>query len=215
MNTIVLAALCMAVMLFMNLKRGKKYNVSFRKAITLSVAMGVMGMIGTYILYFIENGGWGGQSFFGAMLFYPLLLYPVAILARMRLTRLLDYATPPGMAMLGLFKLNCSLVGCCGGVVLYHTTTGIPVFFPSQIVEMVIAFLMMSMLVYFEYKGKYDGALYAVTLIVYGASRFAINFLRWKQDEFLFGLPPGNIWSIVSIFIGIILFAIKKLKKVA
>ena len=156
-------------------------------------------------MFFIENGTFGGQSFFGAVLFFPILLWPVSLVAHMKLSRLLDYATPPGMAMLVIFKLNCYLVGCCSGIVLYHSEEGIPYFFPSQLVEMFVAFLLAAILIYLEKRSVFRSKIYPVCIIAYGAIRFVLNFFRWNQNDFLFGMPAGNLWSIVSVVLGVLL----------
>lgn len=208
MNLAFLLSLAVSIMLMLNLLRRRKYKVSAPKAAALSIGICVMGIMGTQILYYLENGSWSGKSFFGAVLFLPVLLYPIAKLAKMQLPVLLDYAVPPGVALLALFKFNCHIAGCCSGKVLKHTKEGIPIFFPSQLVEMAVAIVIMGFLLWLEYKGKLQYRIYPVTLLIYGSTRFILNYYRWEQRAFMFGLPPGNIWSLVSIAIGIIWLAV-------
>lgn len=207
MGAKLLLSLCAVLMLIMTATCRKRYHISLLKWIPLTICVGLMGYLGTYIMFYLENGTWYGQSFFGAVLFYPILLLPIAFVFTISLSDLLDYATPPGMAVLVLFKMNCYLGGCCGGRVLYFDENGIPVFFPSQIVELVCALILTIILVIFSYKKKFKGLIYPITLILYGGSRFILNFFRyeWSQREAMnFIMPMGNIWSLVAIMIGFV-----------
>lgn len=189
-------------MFLLLLLRHQKYRVKLWKIVPLTFCIAVMGLIGTRIMFFIENGAWYGKSFFGAVLFFPVLLLPVAFVFRMHILDLLDYATPPGVALLAIFKWNCYLDGCCAGKVLWYSEAGVPAYFPSQLVEMGTAITIAVILLLLEFAKKAKRKLYPICLIVYGLTRYALNHYRWDGREFLFGMPAGNLWSTVSIYIG-------------
>jgi prolipoprotein diacylglyceryltransferase len=163
-----------------------------------------MGILGTHFLYFIENGNFNGQSFFGAVLFFPVFLFPVARLLKIPLSDMLDYTTPPGLAILVVFKFNCFLGGCCGGGVLYFKEGGIPVTFPSQLVEMVVALALTILLFVVEYKNKLKRNIYPLCLITYGSTRFILNWFRADQTEYILEMSAGHFWSIVAVVIGVV-----------
>lgn len=197
-------AVCAIVMLVLMLLRCRLYGVRMITVFPLMMCVAYMGLLGTRIMFFIENGGWYGKSFFGAVLFFPILLLPVAWLFRMRLRTLLDYATIPGIGMLAIFKWNCYTDGCCGGKVLWYSEAGIPTYFPSQLVEMGTAIALVIILLILERKPKCRGKIYPLCLILYGLVRYVLNGFRWEQTDFLFGMTAGNLWSLVSIGLGIV-----------
>lgn len=208
MEGTLLFGLCFSILVLLTFARRKKYKISIIKWIPVTVGIAAMGLLGTYIMFYIENGEWYGQSFYGAVLFFPGLLMPVAVLFRISVWDLLDFATPAGLALLAPFKLNCYLGGCCGGKVLFYDEHGLPTHFPSQIVEMFIAVVLVCMLLLIEKLPKCKHRIYSICIITYGAIRFGLNFFRLEQNDFLFGLPAGNLWSIVSVVFGILLWVI-------
>ena len=172
-----------------------------------------MGLLGTYIMHFIENGSWGGRSFFGALLFFPVLLFPIALLCRVSLLDLLDYATPPGLLLLAFYKYNCYTDGCCAGRTLWFTEEGVPVHFPSQLAEMGVAIVLALCLFLVERKSKFRHKIYPICIVIYGATRFILNHLRWEQQAFLLGLTAGAFWSLVAVLIGVVWLAIARKKQ--
>lgn len=214
MNGNILVIICLTLMLILLMLRRKRYNVSFLKVFPLTICVTGMGLLGTYILYFLENGLWYGRSFFGAVLFFPILLFPVALLFKINLIDLLSYATIPGMLLLAVYKWNCYIGGCCGGKVLWFSKDGIPTHFPSQIAEMSVAIIITIILLVFERNEKTRKKIYPICLIIYGATRYILDYFRWEQPQFFLGLTPGAFWSIVALFIGCIwLFVSILLKK--
>lgn len=205
-------AFCLAVMLAILFVRQKKYSMTWWKVIVVSVYTGAMGLLGTKIMFWIENGYWFGRSFFGAMLFLPILLFPLALFLKIPLFKLLDYVTPAGMAMLIIYKYNCLLDGCCGGKVLNFSPEGIPSYFPSQKAEMVCAIIITCLLLILEHRKFSDRRIYPFCLIAYGISRFVLNFYRWENTPFFCGLTAGHFWSIVSFLVGIVILVILKVK---
>ncbi|MBR2914487.1 MAG: prolipoprotein diacylglyceryl transferase [Clostridia bacterium] len=204
MSAIVLLTICVTVLFILLFIRKNKYNVSLIKCIIITISSGALGLLGTRVLYFVENGNFFGQSFYGAVLFFPVFLFPVAWLLKIRLSDMLDYATPPGLAMLVLFKFNCYLGGCCGGTVLYYKDGGIPVTFPSQLVEMGAALALTILLFIVEYKNKLKRNIYSLCLITYGSTRFILNWFRAERSEYILGISAGHFWSIVSVFLGVL-----------
>lgn len=210
MNGKMLLGICAVLLLVTTAIRRKKYQISLFRWIPLTIGVALMGLLGTYIMFFIENGVWYGQSFFGAVLFFPILLFPLAVVCRMSLLDLLDYATPPGIALLAPFKMNCYMGGCCGGRVLFFNENGIPTHFPSQIVEMIVAVCITIILLYLENMPKYKHKIYPICLILYGVTRFLLNWFRWEQEVVFLGLTAGASWAIISMIIGGIWLLIDK-----
>ena len=179
---------------------GAWYKITLQKRVVSAVLLTIAGTIGTYILFFIENGWIGGTSFFGAIFFVPVLFLPVAKLIKVPHGVLMDICAPAECIMLVIMKLQCFLNGCCEGRTVCFA--GNEFIFPSQIAEMMNAFLIFAILMFISYRKKQVEKIYPLFMIIYGFSRFILNIFResWITTEMF--LPFGNIWSLVSILAG-------------
>ncbi len=188
--------------------RRKKYHISILKTVFVTIAVTFTGLIGSYIMFFLENGRWYGRSMFGGILLFPLFILPVSALLKIDSQDLMDYATIPGAFLLAFSKLNCYLADCCGGKVMGYVN-GVPYFFPSQLVEMCVSLLIVILLFFMEYTNRIKHLICPICIVLYSATRFVLDFFRWKQESFVFGLTAGRFWSIVAFLIGIIWIFIK------
>ena len=74
--------------------------------------------------------------------------------------------------------------------------------FPVQLLEAIVALLIAIILIYLNLKGR----LYAPVgtyLVLYGSTRFCIEFLRFHDTSSL--LSNGHVYSIITILIGTVL----------
>ena len=195
---------CLAItgMCLFMLCRRSRYRISLPKTLGILALLVLLGVSFTYLLYFIENGEWGGMSFFGAVLFVPVVFPFIARLFRTPAAAMLDFVSLPGLLMFAVLKINCAVSGCCIGRILWQSEQGSAVFFPSPIVEAVTTVLLVFVLSHFERIGKTENRLYPISLIAYGTLRFILNFFRAPEDPFLFGLQKGNVWALVAIVTG-------------
>lgn len=181
------------------------YKIPWYFIIISACMLTVTGMIGGSIMYFIENGEWGSQSFYGAILFAPPMMYVVAQILGVSPKAITDMCAPTGCIFLAVQKVQCWLTDCCRGKVIGYNALGEAVRFPSQILECAAALLICIFLFWLIGDEKYHGKILASFLVMYGISRFLLNLTR-ETTPFWFGLPAGNIWSIVAIFEGILIF---------
>ena len=193
-------------MFLLMLFRKKKYaEISVWKMIVSSLLLAVCGVIGAMLMYFVESGSFGGTSFFGAILLIPVLMLPIALMLRIPFGRMMDLCAPCECVMLAVLKIDCLTSGCCYGRMFGEFQ------FPSQIVEMIVILIIMVILLRLEIKPKNKNLIYPYYLILYGATRFFLNLLRGGLSPFVWILPAGNFWSLVSVCIGIgALFLIKR-----
>ena len=196
--------LSVAAMFALMLTRCKKYNIPLLKTSIIVPLLAVLGVLSTILLYFIENGEWDGMSFFGAVLFLPIIFSPIAKLFRIPIPCMLDFIAPPGLIMFAVMKINCAISGCCGGIILGYKENGKAIQFPSPIVEAITTILLVCILLYFEHKGKTKDKLYPISLVSYGVLRFILNFLREPGKALLFGMQKGTVWSLVAIISGLL-----------
>ncbi len=185
----------------------KWYGYKWWKSSIVSVAIIITGLIGAELWYFLENGEWGGKSFFGAVYFAPLTFVFVSKIIKVPYVHALDFCATAGCLALAVLKVQCLIDGCCGGMILYLNKDNMYVRFPSQIVEFVSAFLLTVFLLYLSYNKNYRGRIYPITLVLYGIIRFILNFFRddWERTKsFNLPLPLGNIWALAAVIVGVI-----------
>ena len=174
----------------------------------------LFGIAGLYVMYFIENGEFGGISFFGAFFFGPigvLLSSYLVKLSKDAIEYMMDIAVPAVCIALCVNKVNCAISGCCRGYIMTVLENGQKVRFPSQLVESGVALLTMLLFIWFIRKGLLKGHLYALYMVVYGVERFILTFFR--DNSQITGLPMGQIWSLVSFVIGASYLYIRYLRR--
>lgn len=199
------------LMLCVHLFCSRWYSLPRRKVVLNAPVLTVCGVASVKLMFFIESGRWSGLSFFGAVLFVPLLYLLVSKLMKERYSDLLDISAPSICVMLALMKVQCVVTGCCKGKVLYETTAGEVVRFSSQISEMITALLLMVLLMVIMRNEKNHGKIYPWFMVLYGITRFGWNLLR-ETKPFVWVLPAGNFWSLIAIAIGVLWMLIDRKK---
>lgn len=193
----------------------KKYKFKVWLLIVYAFLLTIIGALSTTVLAYFESGNYGGTSYYGAVFLLPLFLLLISKIFKLKKTSyLFDLMAIVGSVTLVIMKVRCYIEGCCTGrIIAYHNDLS-PIMFPSQIVEGINGLLILSLLLYFIYKGKYKGKLYLIFMIVYGITRFILSYFRFYVPVFL-NLSFGHIWSILSITISLtILFYNKRKIKV-
>lgn len=191
------------LMLILSILRRKQYNFPLWKSIIIPFLLTIFGVTGAMILAFVENGRWGGISFYGSVLLIPILMFPTALLMKISFGEISDYSVPQICIMLAVMKVHCFVSGCCGGICLYAPEVGTPIYFPSQIAELILSLLIGALVLYLDSQKWLKGRLYGVYFLVYGILRFALNFLRIGIKPFVWFIPSGHFWSLISIGLGI------------
>ena len=200
----VFVSLGTALMILVMLFCGKYYGMKLWKRIVTAVVFTFAGVLSVMIMAFIEKGHWGSRSFFGAVFFAPVFMAIYALLIREKISSVLDICAPSEAAMLILMKIKCSIDGCCYGFLIGMDNKGLEVRFPSQIVEGVTALIICLALVWMIRKGNHRGLIYIMYMIIYGCTRFILNWFR-ATKPFIWVLPAGNFWALISFIVGLLL----------
>jgi len=203
-----------AAMLLPMVPMARQYRIAGWKTLLSAILLTITGTIGTYIWFVVENGYFAGRSFYGAVFLVPPVFFLLAKLLRVNSGELIDLCAPAECVMLTIMKYQCMKDGCCGGKVLCMTAEGMEVIFPSQIAEAAAALLIAVILIFMARNPKNRGTLFPWYMVIYGASRFVLNLFRAEEAVFLLGMTAGNIWSILSVILGLIwLLLHKKMQK--
>ena len=202
------------------LKRRKRYEVKAWLAIVTDVLLLIFGFAGAKILYILEDikktleSGFslGGVSFFGTVFFLPPLVMLFALLIKKKPLVFLDYCVPAIIQMLIFIRVGCFTSGCCGGVTVY--VNGNPAIIPTQLIEVALDLLMLYVILKIDRAEKYEGVRYAWFMLLYGALRFVVEFMRNTPKETM-GMSHGQCFAIISVIIGgcvVLFYRIKKQK---
>lgn len=199
--SLVVGTIAMAAVML--LPRRWRAGLPMWKTLLSAAVLTVLGVLGAKLMFLIESGFWAGTSFYGAMFFPPLIMVLLALLLRVPPLALLDLCAPAECVMLAILKMQCAVNGCCVGILLTITADGTYIRFPSQIIELLNALVLMAILLWLIRKGTWQGRIYPIYMLLYGITRFILNLLR-DTKPFLLGLPAGNFWSLVAIVIALI-----------
>lgn len=183
------------------LLNNKHLHLPLWKLIAFTIAIVPIGAFCGKLMRQVEEGSWTGVSFYGAVLFAPVLMVLVGLLIKIKPADMLDLCAPSGCVALVFMKIQCKITGCCAGKILRYLDNGRPVRFPSQMVEMFFGAVLLIILLMIIRSGKQRGYVYAWFLLLYGASRFILNLFR-DTVPFVLGMSAGCFWSIIAVIIG-------------
>ncbi len=185
-------------------KRAKLVNVASWKIVATILFLFVAGMMAGRLWAYIEEGIWGGLLLYGPILTYPVTVALFALVIRAPYGHLMDFSAVAVCIFQIFSKVNCYLVGCCAGRVLFARADGTLVYFPSQFAEALAMALMLPILFIMDEKGTQKNVLYGWFLLMMGSTRFILQCFRAYLVPFLFGLSGGHVWSILSVILGVI-----------
>ena len=200
MGYLLIGFICMVLL---SLIRNRYYNLKIWEIVVFMLLLVITGVIGTAVLFYIENGHWGGTSFFGSIFLIPIVFTIIGKTFKITYGKMMDICAVPICAMLAVMKVRCFLEGCCDGIII-KLADDVSFTFPSQMAEMIVILIIMIKLIIWEVKGINKNILYPLFLIMYGVTRFVLNFFRADLSPFVLILPPGHFWSIVAVVCGII-----------
>lgn len=184
---------------FLLVARRKKYpEVPVWKMAVMMVWVTLTGILALKLLFFIENGSFGGDAWFGTVLFMPVFMMPMVLL-KIPYKRMMNLYAPTQTLEFAIGKIDCFISGCCYGK--YLPSLGIQ--FPSQFADMAIGIAVTAVLLWIEHR-KPEKHLYPLLMVIYGAARFAADCFRYVAKPWKWILPPTIIWSLLSLMIGII-----------
>lgn len=205
----------LVITLIVNLIINKYYNIKKIKLILFTIISPIIGVITTCIMSYIESGSFRGTSFFGAIFLMPIYVLIVSVILKVKSSKLINLTAFLGMITSVVLKLRCMKYHCCGGrkINIFVEDEGY-LTFPSQLVEMIFAFIIFIILIILFLKNKDRKDLYPIMMTIYGAGRFILNSYRLVTPV-LGNMAWGHIWSIVSVVIGIVwLFILYKKEKI-
>lgn len=160
-----------------------------------------------------------GLSSYGGLIGILILMCIYSKQMKINLPKMLTIAIKPIPLMYAIGKIGCSIAGCCHGIeysgilsIHYSNSQVAPNgigFFPIQIIETIVFTIIFIYIEVYSKKKKDDNIL-PITLILCGAAKFILDFLRISHvDQFI---SLNQIVSVIFIIIGIAIIIKKKRK---
>jgi len=214
-------ALAFLVCIFFATRKAKLLEIPANYIIDIITYMLIAGILGARILYVSMNIHYylkhpieiimiqkGGLSYFGGFLASLLTCYCILKKRKLKIFKISDLLIlylPLGHA---IARIGCFLNGCCYGkqtdifwAIQYNTVKkyGVhPVQLYSSLANLCI-FIILNLR-----KKRYDGELVLNYIILYGISRFFIEFFRGDHAKIIYGLNTFQLISLLLIIIGIV-----------
>lgn len=194
-------------MMLCAVNRRERFRLKKWQCILFSLLLTVVGVTGAMLLYFLETGTFGGVSFYGSVFLIPLLMPLVGMLFRLRPGQTMDLCGPCVAIMIGCMRFGCFLTGCCGG---WTVCLGSLCFeWPTQILDSVGDFAIMTWLLQTEDQTPGSGRLYPWFMVTYSAMRFCLEFLRDTPKDWLY-FSHGQWFAAGAVVMGLLWLALQK-----
>jgi phosphatidylglycerol:prolipoprotein diacylglycerol transferase len=224
-----LLALSFVLGLWLSIKRGKRYGLEQEPIMDLVFAVLVSSIIGVRLFYVATHldkfSPWykafylwdGGLTLYGGII---ASIGTVWWFTRRKGIPFLVIADifSPGVALgIGITRIGCFLAGCCFGMptdcscgVTFPATAKVSLMFghvpvhPSQLYASVGGFAVFGTLLLLEKVSHFRGATFGRFLVLYGVSRFVVDFSRYYEPDQVMALGwSNNQWiSLGMMLIG-------------
>ncbi len=191
-----------------NVWYGKKYGISWHKALIFTAIVYSLTYLWIHVQFWIETGFkiWGGQNIVRGFVYVPLIAYPIARLMRMQWRKTCDFIAPCVCIAQGVSHVGCIFPGCCHGYPwqwgIYNNSLGVRTF-PVQLLEAATAWIIVFVIVYRAYEKKYasDGVSYPLMLFLFGSTRFLWEFMR-DNDKIFLGCSSLSFHALFMAAVG-------------
>ncbi len=218
-----------AIMVIVNLRTHKKYELSKKTAVIFTLITYVAGVYGAmkmgdaYTAATVNFDAEGSTvAIFGAVVFTPLIMTAVALIAVKPWRKIIDLLAPGIFIILTCAKFGCFMAGCCAGrecsFGLYNPRFELTMF-PSQLFESITMCLVVAFCFWYGFRCKkyISGSLYPVTAAVYSVTRFFWEFMRYYKYEemrhIMLGMTFWQFWCVFVILASIVWMVLLRIKQ--
>lgn len=195
---------------------GKKYGIPRGKALIFIILVYTISALWMFTQCWIENGfkGWGGNNIVRTFVWVPVAVWLVGKLMKVDWMRGCDFVAPCVPMIQAVSHWGCIFAGCCHG---YPCSWGIfnPMLeervFPCPPLEALVALAIVIIVYRYEKKKNYvpDGLAYPLMLMMFGYSRFFLEFLRDNQ-KIMFGISTLALHALFMALVGTVVYVTVK-----
>jgi phosphatidylglycerol:prolipoprotein diacylglycerol transferase len=227
----VMVALGFIVGIAVAMRRARQEGIPPERISDLGVWLIVAGMAGGklfHIIFFWDEfiAGWRAEGlrslregfvFYGGFITASLATVIYTKLKRLPLAKITEVCAPSVALGHAFGRLGCFFNGCCYGksctlpwAVTFpppHVMHGIPVQ-PTQLYEAAGNLAIFGGLTAFYHRKTFDGEIWWLYVLTYGALRFVIEFFRGDYETYYFGaLTLGHLIAAAMIVIAVVFLA--------
>jgi phosphatidylglycerol---prolipoprotein diacylglyceryl transferase len=224
----VMLAIAFLVSLSLASKRSALFKITKENLNTLFLILLLSGIAGARVVYVISNFDFfinhpldifminrGGLVFYGGLIFAPVFGVIYAKKKGISIADAADLLAPFIALGHSIGRIGCFLNGCCFG----RPTDSIfgirfplnPVaVYPTQLFSSAGLFCIFLVLFFMQKKRKFKGQIIASYMVLYGAFRFFIEFLRGDLTPIFYNLTLTQIISIIAVLAGLLFYISKK-----
>ena len=183
----------------------KRFLISKTKCFFYCLFILICEIFGAKILFILENltrlsytqfSIISGFSLFGVFLITPIIMGIFFLNKRNEFVKFMDFFSLGIFPELLFYRINCYVVGCCGGIIL----NGFKV--PTQLIEIFFDAVIFLLGIFVLNKHIYEGYITGLSYCSYGVVRFILEFLRERENVFSI-FSVSHFLSLVTIIIGI------------
>jgi phosphatidylglycerol:prolipoprotein diacylglycerol transferase len=221
-------ALSFALGLWLSVRRGRPHGIAPDDIMDLVFGVLVSSLIGVRLFFVVTHPGdfdpwyrafyiWdGGLTLYGGIILATATVWVMARRRGIPFLVMADIFSPGVILGIGITRIGCFLAGCCYG---HPTDLGCGVTFPadapatlqygsipvhpSQLYGSAGGFVIFALLLGLERVWNYRGATFGRFLMLYGISRFLVDFTRFYEPEQVTGLGwSNNQWISLGMIVG-------------
>lgn len=216
--------LCFVGWFLFNYWSGKRYGLEPWKRIVTSAVIWPLAYGLLFVLYWLESSftRWGSHNIVRGFIYFPLIAIALGKLLKVPAKTMTDYIAPGVSLSQGIAHIGCNFAGCCYG---YEAEFGIwnPKFntymFPNQALEALAALGVFAVCAVYAHRHQYDsnGRNYPLFLILFGVTRFFLEFLRDNQkiigNVSILALHAALMVVVGGIWLAVLVVRDRKTKK--
>ena len=199
-------------LLLLDKKLQKEFKKDGSRIYIIFVWSIVVGWLGAHVFDVLlkkQDFGHAGFTFFGGLIFGSVFFIVLFLryFKRDNLITALNVSVMPLILGHAIGRIGCYFAGCCYGKISDHSNYLSSLFLrhPTQIYESIFLFMLFAFLSIKEKMKIYISNLF-IYLVLYGAFRFFIEFLRGDyRGQYLGCLSPSQ-WISLSIIMGVFVF---------
>jgi len=207
-------------------RRAEKRGIPSQMIFDLCLCLLIGGVLGARIFHVLQHSSiyssfwdffkvWeGGLAYYGGFILSVGVALAYIRWRKLSTGKVFDIVAPSVMLGMGIGRIGCLLAGCCFG-----KPTSLPwgITFPeysaawlaygmkfvkvhpTQIYSSLSLFSLFAILIILQRYTRYPGQLFFITVLMYSAHRFLIDFLRfYNPEERIGGLATSQVVSIIA-----------------
>lgn len=230
-----LLAVSFVLGMLLSVRRGRRYNLAAEPITDLVFAVLISSLVGVRLFFVLTHLGdfhpwyraffiWdGGLTLYGGILGAILAVGYVTRRKGIPFLVIADIFSPGVALGIGITRIGCFLAGCCYGMptgcsCAVNFPHGSPAWkqfgdvavHPSQLYGSLGGFLVFGLLLLLERFSRYRGATFGRFLMLYGLSRFLIDFTRYYEPSqvLMFGWSNNQWISLGFMACGLVVLVL-------